>query len=171
VIGSRKAGFVNLVLRGVQQEGYWRLTDFTVPPGSPGIRPTLDLQCQGARWARLCGPKAGVLVHDQPRHSQRNLCAPADSAWRQGFRMSIVTAKNYFSEEKRDGASHGRDDRRRRSCVPAGQHLDRWPVPDLQDGFFPIRFAEVVLQEIHFEALVGALSDYEGPLRSSRLIW
>src|SRR5271156_4705488 len=100
VIGSRKAGFVNLVLFAVQQQGYGRLTDSTVPRGSPGIPP---------RWTSSAKSAVGTAAGAESRvwftisHGILNeIYAPRlDSACVRDFGL-IVTAKNYFSEEKRD---------------------------------------------------------------------
>jgi len=158
VIGSPKPGFVNLVLRGVQQEGYWRLTAFTVPPGSPGIRP---------RWTSSAKSAVGTALRAESRvwftisHGILNeIYAPRlDSACVRDFGF-IVTAKNYFSEEKRD--THHTVEmiedgvpafRLVNTSIDGRYRISKTVFSD------PVR--EVVLQEIRFEPLVGALSDYE----------
>jgi len=144
--------------RGLPQRGYWRLTDFTVPRGSPGIPP---------RWTSSAKSAVGTAARAESRvwftisHGILNeIYAPRlDTACIRDFGF-IVTANNYFSEEKRD-TNHTVE------MIEDGVPAFRLVNTSI-DGRYrisktvfsdPVR--EVVLQEIRFEALVGALSDYE----------
>jgi glucoamylase len=156
VIGSRKAGFVKLARD--QQQGHGRLTDFTVPRGSPGIPP---------RWTSSAKSAVGTAARAESRvwftisHGILNeIYAPRlDTACVRDFGF-IVTAKNYFSEEKRD--THPTVEMIE-DGVPAFRLVNtsidgRYRI---SKTIFSDPLREVVLQEIRFEALVGALSDYQ----------
>jgi glucoamylase len=134
------------------------LTDFTAPPGAPGIPP---------RWTSSAKSAVGTAARAESRvwftisHGILNeiYASRLDTACVRdvGF---IVTAKDYFSEEKRD--THNTIEMVEDS-VPAFRLVNT-----AVDGRYrisktvfsdPVR--EVVLQQIRFEALVGAASDYE----------
>src|ERR1700733_2538096 len=156
VIGSPKAGFVKLARD--QQQGYGRLTGFTVPRGSPGIPP---------RWTSSAKSAVGTAARAESRvwftisHGILNeVYAPRlDTACIRDFGL-IVTANDYFSEEKRD-ADH--------TIVLIEDGVPAFRLVNTsRDGRYRITKSvlsdpdrEVVLQELHFEALVGKLSDYQ----------
>jgi glucoamylase len=134
------------------------LTDFTVPPGSPGIRP---------RWTSSAKSAVGTALQAESRvwftisHGILNeiYALRLDSACVRDFGL-VVTAKNYFSEEKRD--THQTVEmvedgvpafRLVNSSIDGRYRISKTIFSD------PVR--EVVLQEIRFEALIGALSDYQ----------
>src|SRR5580698_7794497 len=134
------------------------LIDPTVPPGSPGIRP---------RWTSSAKSAVGTAARAESRvwftisHGILNeIYAPRlDSACIRdcGF---IVTARGYFSEEKRDT-------RQTVEMVEDGVPAFRL-VNTAIDGRYRISKTvfsdpsrEVVLQQIRFEALIGKLSDYQ----------
>jgi glucoamylase len=134
------------------------LTEFTVPPGSPGIRP---------RWTSSAKSAVGTAARAESRvwftisHGVLNeIYSPRlDTACIRDFGF-IVTAKDYFSEEKRDTVSTV-------AMIEDGIPAFRL-VNTSTDGRYrisktvltdPVR--EVVLQEIQFEALLGKLSDYQ----------
>jgi glucoamylase len=134
------------------------LIDFTVPPGSPGIRP---------RWTSSAKSAVGTAARAESRvwftisHGILNeIYSPRlDTACIRdvGF---IVTADDYFSEEKRH--THTTFE-----MVEDGVPAFRLVNTSL-DGRYRISktvfsdpLREVVLQDIRFEALVGALSDYQ----------
>jgi glucoamylase len=133
------------------------LNDFTAPSGSPGIPP---------RWTSSAKSAVGTAARAESRvwftvsHGILNeIYAPRlDTACIRDFGF-IVTAKDYFSEEKRD-AQHTVE------MIEDGVPAFRLVSTSL-DGRYrisktvfsdPVR--EVVLQQVYFEALVGALSDY-----------
>jgi glucoamylase len=134
------------------------LTDFTVPRGSPGIPP---------RWTSSAKSAVGTAARAESRvwftvsHGILNeiYASRLDTACVRDFGF-IVTAMNYFSDEKRDT-------RQTVAMIEDGVPAFRLVNTSI-DGRYrisktifsdPVR--EVVLQEIQFEALVGALSDYE----------
>jgi len=134
------------------------LTDFTVPRGSPGIPP---------RWTSSAKSAVGTAARAESRvwftvsHGILNeiYASRLDTACVRDFGF-IVTATNYFSDEKRDT-------RQTVAMIEDGVPAFRLVNTSI-DGRYrisktifsdPVR--EVVLQEIQFEALVGALSDYE----------
>jgi glucoamylase len=133
------------------------LTDL-VPPGAPGIPP---------RWTSSAKSAVGTAARAESRvwftisHGILNeIYAPRlDTACIRDFGF-IVTAKDYFSEEKRD--THNTIEmvedgvpafRLVNTAVDGRYRISKTVFSD------PVR--EVVLQEIRFEALVGAASDYE----------
>jgi glucoamylase len=134
------------------------LTDFTVPRGSPGIPP---------RWTSSAKSAVGTAARAESRvwftvsHGILNeiYASRLDTACVRDFGF-IVTATNYFSDEKRDT-------RQTVAMIEDGVPAFRLVNTSI-DGRYrisktifsdPVR--EVVLQEIQFEALVGARSDYE----------
>jgi glucoamylase len=134
------------------------LTDITVPPGAPGIPP---------RWTSSAKSAVGTAARAESRvwftisHGILNeIYAPRlDTACIRDFGF-IVTARDYFSEEKRDT-------RNTIEMVEDGVPAFRL-VNTAVDGRYrisktvfsdPVR--EVVLQQIRFEALVGVASDYQ----------
>src|SRR5580698_8779801 len=134
------------------------LIDPTVPPGSPGIRP---------RWTSSAKSAVGTAARAESRvwftisHGILNeIYAPRlDSACIRdcGF---IVTARGYFSEEKRDTRNTVE---MMEDGVPAFRLVNtaidgRYRI---SKTIFSDPLREVVLQEIRFEALVGALADYQ----------
>jgi glucoamylase len=134
------------------------LTDFTVPPGAPGIRP---------RWTSSAKSAVGTAARAESRvwftisHGILNeiYASRLDSACVRDFGL-VVTASNYFSEEKRD--THHTVDMIE-DGVPAFRLVNtaidgRYRI---SKTIFSDPLREVVLQEIRFEALVGALSDYQ----------
>jgi glucoamylase len=134
------------------------MTESTVPPGTPGILP---------RWTSSAKSAVGTAAGAQSSvwftisHGILNeVYAPRlDTACIRDFGF-VVTAKDYFSEEKRD-ADHTVvliED-----CVPAFRLVNT-----SRDGRYRITKSvlsdpdrEVVLQELHFEALVGKPTDYQ----------
>jgi glucoamylase len=134
------------------------MTDSIVPPGSPGIPP---------RWTSSVKSAVGTAAGAESRiwftvsHGILNeVYAPRlDTACIRDFGL-IITAKDYFSEEKRD-ADHAV------TLIEDGIPAFRL-VNTSRDGRYRITklvFSdpdrEVILQEIHFEALTGRLSDYQ----------
>ena len=134
------------------------MTDFTVPRGSPGIPP---------RWTSSAKSAVGTAARAESRvwftvsHGILNeiYASRLDTACVRDFGF-IVTATNYFSDEKRDT-------RQTVAMIEDGVPAFRLVNTSI-DGRYrisktifsdPVR--EVVLQEIQFEALVGARSDYE----------
>jgi glucoamylase len=134
------------------------LIDSTVPPGSPGIRP---------RWTSSAKSAVGTAARAESRvwftisHGILNeIYSPRlDTACIRDFGF-IVTAKDYFSEEKRQTHSSV-------AMIEDGVPAFRLVNTSI-DGRYrisktvfsdPIR--EVVLQDIRFEALVGELADYQ----------
>jgi glucoamylase len=134
------------------------MTDQTAPPGAPGISP---------RWTSSAKSAVGTATGAQSSvwftisHGILNeVYAPRlDTACIRDFGL-IVTAKDYFSEEKRD-ADHTI------ALIEDGVPAFRL-VNTSRDGRYRITKSvlsdpdrEVVLQEVHFEALVGKPSDYQ----------
>jgi glucoamylase len=134
------------------------LTDFAVPPGSPGIAP---------RWTSSAKSAVGTAARAESRawftisHGILNeIYAPRlDTACIRDFGF-VVTAKDYFSEEKRDTYHTV-------AMIEDGVPAFRL-VNTAIDGRYRISktvfsdpLREVVLQEIRFEALVGTLADYQ----------
>lgn len=134
------------------------MNDFTAPRGSPGIPP---------RWTSSAKSAVGTAARAESRvwftisHGILNeIYAPRlDTACIRDFGF-IVTAKDYFSEEKRD-TQHTVE------MIEDGVPAFRL-VSTSFDGRYrisktvfsdPVR--EVVLQQVYFEALVGAPSDYD----------
>ena len=126
-------------------------------PGAPGIEP---------RWTSSAKSAIGTALGSESRiwftisHGILNeIYAPRlDSACTRDFGL-IVTAEGYFSEEKRDTYC-------RLEMIEEGVPAFRL-VNTAKDGRYRITKTvfsdpqrEVVLQDIHFEALVGGLSDY-----------
>jgi glucoamylase len=133
------------------------LTEFTVPGGAPGIAP---------RWTSSAKSAVGTAARAESRvwftisHGILNeIYAPRlDSACIRDFGF-IVTARDYFSEEKRD--THNTIEmvedgvpafRLVNTAIDGRYRISKTVFSD------PVR--EVVLQQIRFEALVGAASDY-----------
>ena len=133
------------------------MTELTVPPGSPGIHP---------RWTSSAKSAVGTAARAESRiwftisHGILNeIYSPRlDTACTRDFGF-LVTARDYFSDEKRDTVSTV-------AMVEDGTPAFRL-VNTAIDGRYritktvfsdPVR--EVVLQEIRFEALAGELSDY-----------
>jgi glucoamylase len=134
------------------------LTEAMVPPGAPGIRP---------RWTSSAKSAVGTSADSQSRiwftvsHGILNeVYAPRlDTACIRDCGL-IITARDYFSDEKRD-AEHTVE------MVEDGVPAFRL-VNTARDGRYRITKSvlsdpdrEVVLQDIHFEALVGQPSDYQ----------
>ena len=134
------------------------MTDFTAPPGAPGIPP---------RWTSSAKSAVGTAARAESRvwftisHGILNeiYASRLDTACIRDFGF-IVTAKQYFSEEKRDTQNTI-------EMVEDGVPAFRL-VNTAVDGRYrisktifsdPVR--EVVLQQVRFEALVGAASDYQ----------
>src|SRR5580698_4806745 len=134
------------------------LIDFTVPSGLPGIAP---------RWTSSAKSAVGTAARAESRvwftisHGILNeIYSPRlDTACIRDFGF-IVTAKDYFSEEKRHTRSTV-------AMIEDGVPAFRLVNTSI-DGRYrisktvfsdPVR--EVVLQDIRFEALVGVLSDYQ----------
>jgi glucoamylase len=134
------------------------LTDFIAPPGAPGIPP---------RWTSSAKSAVGTAARAESRvwftisHGILNevYASRLDTACIRDFGF-IVTAKDYFSEEKRD--THNTIEmvedgvpafRLVNTAVDGRYRISKTVFSD------PVR--EVVLQQIRFEALVGAASDYE----------
>jgi glucoamylase len=126
-------------------------------PGAPGIEP---------RWTSSAKSAIGTALASESRvwftisHGILDeIYTPRlDSACTRDFGL-IVTASGYFSEEKRDTDNYI-------EMVEEGVPAFRL-VNMARDGRYRITktifsdpLREVVLQDIHFEALVGALSDY-----------
>ncbi|HEY3892958.1 MAG TPA: glucan 1,4-alpha-glucosidase [Bradyrhizobium sp.] len=133
------------------------MTEFTVPGGAPGIPP---------RWTSSAKSAVGTAARAESRvwftisHGILNeIYAPRlDSACIRDFGF-IVTARDYFSEEKRD--THNTIEmvedgvpafRLVNTAIDGRYRISKTVFSD------PVR--EVVLQQIRFEALVGAASDY-----------
>lgn len=127
------------------------------PPGAPGIEP---------RWTSSAKSAIGTALRSESRiwftisHGILDeIYAPRlDSACTRDFGL-IVTAQGYFSEEKRDTNSQ-------LEMIEEGVPAFRL-VNTAKDGRYRITktifsdpLREVVLQDIHFEALVGGSSDY-----------
>jgi glucoamylase len=134
------------------------LTDLTVPRGAPGIPP---------RWTSSAKSAVGTAARAESRiwftisHGILNeIYAPRlDSACIRDFGF-IVTANGYFSEEKR---ATQQTVEMIEDGVPAFQLVNtsidgRYRITKT---VFSDPLREVVLQQIHFEALIGALSDYQ----------
>jgi len=134
------------------------LTDFTVPRGAPGIRP---------RWTSSAKSAVGTAARAESRvwftisHGILNeIYSPRlDTACIRDFGF-IVTARDYFSEEKRNTRSTV-------EMIEDGVPAFRLVNTSIDDRYrisktiFSDPVREVVLQDIRFEALVGALSDYQ----------
>jgi glucoamylase len=134
------------------------LTDAIAPPGAPGMSP---------RWTSSAKSAVGTSADAQSRiwftisHGILNeVYAPRlDMACIRDCGL-IVTARNYFSEEKRD-ADHAVE--LIEDGVPAFRLINT-----SRDGRYRITKSvlsdperEVILQELQFEALAGSLSDYQ----------
>ena len=134
------------------------MTDFIAPPGAPGIPP---------RWTSSAKSAVGTAARAESRvwftisHGILNevYASRLDTACIRDFGF-IVTAKDYFSEEKRD--THNTIEmvedgvpafRLVNTAVDGRYRISKTVFSD------PVR--EVVLQQIRFEALVGAASDYQ----------
>jgi glucoamylase len=134
------------------------MIDQTVPPGAPGISP---------RWTSSAKSAVGTAAGAQSKvwftisHGILNeVYTPRlDTACIRDFGL-IVTAKDYFSEEKRD-ADH--------SVVLIEDGVPAFRLVNTsRDGRYRITKSvlsdpdrDVVLQELHFEALLGKPSDYQ----------
>jgi glucoamylase len=134
------------------------MTDSIVPPGSPGIQP---------RWTSSAKSAVGTAAGAESKiwftisHGVLNeVYTPRlDTACIRDFGL-IVTANDYFSEEKRD-ADH--------TVVLIEDGVPAFRLVNTsRDGRYRITKSvlsdpdrEVVLQELHFEALIGKLSDYQ----------
>jgi glucoamylase len=134
------------------------LTDFTTPPGAPGITP---------RWTSSAKSAVGTAARAESRiwftisHGILNeiYAHRLDTACIRDFGF-IVTAKDYFSEEKRDT---NQTVEMIEDGVPAFRLVNvstdgRYRITKL---VFSDPLREVVLQQIHFEALSGQLADYQ----------
>lgn len=134
------------------------MTEFTTPPGAPGIRP---------RWTSSAKSAVGTAARAESQiwftvsHGILNeIYAPRlDQACVRDFGF-IVTAKDYFSEIKRD-ARHTVE--MIEDGVPAFRLVNtaidgRYRITKIVFSD-PVR--EVVLQQLHFEALIGELGDYQ----------
>ncbi|SDT32007.1 glucan 1,4-alpha-glucosidase [Bradyrhizobium canariense] len=134
------------------------MTDFTAPRGSPGIPP---------RWTSSAKTAVGTAARAESRiwftisHGILNeIYAPRlDSACIRDFGF-IVTANGYFSEEKR---ATNQTVEMIEDGVPAFRLVNtsidgRYRI---SKTVFSDPLREVVLQQIHFEALVGTLADYQ----------
>ena len=134
------------------------MTDAITPPGAPGIQP---------RWTSSAKSAVGTSADAQSRiwftvsHGILNeVYAPRlDTACIRDCGL-IITAKDYFSEEKRE-ANHSVE------FIEDGVPAFRL-VNTSRDGRYRITKSvlsdpdrEVVLQDIHFEALIGKPSDYQ----------
>jgi glucoamylase len=134
------------------------LTDFAAPPGAPGISP---------RWTSSAKSAVGTAARAESQvwftvsHGILNeiYARRLDQACVRDFGF-IVTAKDYFSEIKRDA-------RHTVEMIEDGVPAFRL-VNTATDGRYritkivfsdPVR--EVVLQQLHFEALIGTLADYQ----------
>src|ERR1700733_4921546 len=134
------------------------MADSIVPPLSPGVQPRWT---SSARSLEETGPGAGRRVWFTISHGILNeVYAPRlDTACIRDFGL-IVTANDYFSEEKRD-ADH--------TIVLIEDGVPAFRLVNTsRDGRYRITKSvlsdpdrEVVLQELHFEALIGELSDYQ----------
>ena len=131
--------------------------DSITPPGAPGIAP---------RWTSSAKSAVGTALGRDSRvwftmsHGILNeiYANRLDTACIRDFGF-IVTAQGYFSEDKRDADHSG-------GMVEDGVPAIR-VISTARDGRYRITKTvlcdperEVVLQEIAFEALVGAQSDY-----------
>ncbi len=134
------------------------MTQPTTPPGAPGILPRWTSSDKSA-VGRAPG-EAGQVWFTASHGILNEVYAPRlDQASIRDFGFA-VTAKDYFSEEKRD-ADHVVETLE--DGVPAFRLINT-----SKDGRYRITKTilsdpdrEVVLQEIQFEALVGTLSDYQ----------
>jgi glucoamylase len=130
----------------------------STPPGAPGIEPRWTSSDKTA-VGRAAG-EAGNLWFTASHGILNEVYAPRlDQASIRDFGF-VVTAKDYFSEEKRD-ADHLVETLE--DGVPAFRLTNT-----SRDGRYRITKViladpdrEVVLQDIHFEALVGDLQDYQ----------
>ena len=137
------------------------MTDLIVPPGAPGIPP---------RWTSSAKSAVGTAARAESQvwftisHGILNeiYAGRLDTACIRDFGF-IVTAKDsdkdYFSEEKRDT-------RQTIEMIEDGVPAFRLVNTSI-DGRYRITkivfsdpLREVVLQQIHFEALTGTLADY-----------
>ena len=134
------------------------MTEFTTPPGAPGIRP---------RWTSSAKSAVGTAARAESQvwftvsHGILNeiYARRLDQACVRDFGF-IVTAKDYFSETKRD-ARHTVE--MFEDGVPAFRLVNtaidgRYRITKIVFSD-PVR--EVVLQQLHFEALIGELGDYQ----------
>lgn len=129
----------------------------STPPGAPGIEPRWTSSDKTA-VGRAAG-QAGNAWFTASHGILNEVYAPRlDQASIRDFGF-VVTAKDYFSEEKRD-ADHLVETLE--DGVPAFRLTNT-----AKDGRYRITKViladpdrEVVLQDIHFEALIGDLSDY-----------
>lgn len=127
------------------------------PPGAPGIAPRWTSSAKTA-VGRAAG-QAGRVWFTASHGILNEVYAPRlDQASIRDFGF-IVTAQDYFSEEKRDT-------RHTVETIEDGVPAFRL-VNTSADGRYRITKTiltdadrEVVLQDIHFEALIGQLSDY-----------
>ncbi|MBU6461244.1 MAG: glucan 1,4-alpha-glucosidase [Bradyrhizobium sp.] len=133
------------------------MADLIAPPGAPGIPP---------RWTSSAKSAVGTAVRAESKvwftisHGILNeiYAGRLDSACIRDFGF-IVTARDYFSEEKRDT-------RQTVEMIEDGVPAFRLVNTSI-DGRYRITkivfsdpLREVVLQQIHFEALTGTLADY-----------
>jgi glucoamylase len=134
------------------------LNDLIAPPGAPGIRP---------RWTSSAKSAVGTAARPESQiwftvsHGILNeiYARRLDQACVRDFGF-IVTAKDYFSETKRD-AQHTVE--MIEDGVPAFRLVNtaidgRYRITKI---VFTDPLREVVLQQIHFEALIGTLADYQ----------
>jgi glucoamylase len=128
-----------------------------IPPGAPGIAP---------RWTSSAKSAVGTAATAASRvwftvsHGILNevYASRLDTACIRDFGL-IVTAENYFSEEKRETFQTGE---MVEDGIPAFRlvHTARDGRYRITKTIFSDPDREVVLQEIGFEALVGQASDY-----------
>lgn len=134
------------------------MTQPSTPPGAPGIAPRWTSSAKTA-VGRAAGQTAQVWFTASHGILNEVYAPRLDQASIRDFGF-IVTAKDYFSEEKRD-AAHVVETIE--DGVPAFRLINT-----ALDGRYRITKTilsdpdrEVVLQDVHFEALIGQLADYQ----------
>jgi len=133
------------------------MTDQTVPPGAPGIPPRWTSSAKSA-VGTAAGPGSRIWFTISHGILNEVYTPRLDTACIRDFGF-IVTAKDYFSEEKRD-ADH--------TVVLIEDGVPAFRLVNTsRDGRYRITKSvfsdpdrEVVLQQLCFEALMGELSDY-----------
>jgi glucoamylase len=134
------------------------MIDQRVPPGSPGISPHWTSSAKSA-VGTASGAQSSIWFTVSHGILNEVYAPRLDNACIRDFGF-IVTANAYFSEEKRD-ADH--------TVVLIEDGVPAFRLVNTsRDGRYRITKTvlsdpdrEVVLQEIHFEALIGKLSDYQ----------
>ena len=133
------------------------MTDQTVPPGAPGIPPRWTSSAKSA-VGTAAGPASRVWFTISHGILNEVYTPRLDTACIRDFGF-IVTAKDYFSEEKRDADQ-------KVVLIEDGVPAFRL-INTSRDGRYRITKTvlsdpdrEVVLQELSFEALIGELADY-----------